>query len=758
MDAAVALWILVPLALVHILARRNRTLLVFQIAVDISLLVLPGLVLLKGLHLSPGAPGAAAWGGPITVTGSAEQSDFPLQLAVWWEEVRRLVGSGEYPWISERIGAGTPLFANGQTQLPFPLHLPVWFLGAERGTDVMAVWKLELAALGGFLFLRRLRLLPAAAAASSLAYAFGLFSLSWSVSPVTWVTAATPWAFWLLVGSLRGSPRAGAGLAVLTGVMAGWSVNPESAAFLCLGIAVAGVVLSLGRLRRVRRLVIPLLLGSAVAGVGALPTIITVVDSPKLAHMTAGTQYPSPEVSWSLRLRVASLLLTPWRYGDPAENTWSQPFPAAPVSLSIGCVALACLLGGAPRRRLRRWVAALGTVGVLAAVLVWQVPAIGHILAHVPVLNATVWVRAGFLVSFVLAMLAGAGADTILRRERRTRFAVAAALVQITVVLLALTAQNGQARHRSLEVGWLPALAVGLAPTLPAAGGVILPALVLAETCIVGADVLPGSIELPRTSEPAITRELRRCVAAEGGRILGLGPALPANLGARLGFADLRSHSPVRPLALARLHRALGARGMDLPGPVTTPWPGLAGAWGVRWLATPPEGLTGPAATGWREVFRGDDGRLYTNTRALAVLRLATKVAPPLGDASAGGWEGVDFATTAVVAEPVAVGGEGTLTVVEEHPWRHVARVRATGAVLAVLHVPRAPGWRTFLDGREVRALACNLGAMGVAIPDGEHEVRWEYAPPGLALGSVLSLVGLAGCLVLSLSSPRRRR
>jgi hypothetical protein len=758
MDGAAALWIVIPLAVVHALVWKRKHLILFQLAVDVSLLVLPGPVLLKGLHLGPGAPEAAAWGGPITVTGSAEQSDFPLQLAVWWEEIRRLVGSGEYPWISERIGGGTPLAANGQTQLPFPLHLPVWVLGAERGTDVMAVWKLELAALGGFLFLRRLRLLPAAAAVGSLAYAFGLFSLSWSVSPVTWVTATTPWAFWLLVGALRGSPRAGAGLAVVMGVIAGWSVNPESAAFLCLGIAVAGVVLALGRLRRVRRLVIPLLLGSAVAGVGALPTFMTVVDSPKLAHMTAGAQYPSPGVSWALRARVASLLLTPWRYGDPAENTWSQPFPAAPVSLGIGCVALTCLFGGAPRRRLRRWVAALGTVGVLAAVLVWQIPGIGHALARVPVLNATVWVRAGFLVSFVLAMLAGAGADAVLRRGRRTRFTVAAVLVQIAVVVLALTAQNGQARRHSLEVGWLPALAVGLAPTLSAAGGVMLPALVLAETCIVGADVLPGSVESPGNSEPAITRELRRRVTAEGGRILGLGSALPANLGARLGFADLRSHSPVRPLALARLHLALGARGMDLPGPVTTPWGGVAGCWGARWLATPPEGVEGAVATGWQEVYRDRSGRLYRNGRALPAIRVATQVVASPSDPSDGGWEGVDFATTAVTDAKLTLGGGGLLNVTEDRPWLHTANVRASGTVLALLHAPHAPGWHASLDGRMAEIVDANLGAMGVVVPEGDHTVRWEYAPPGLALGVVLTLAGLAGSLLLSLSSLRRRR
>jgi hypothetical protein len=142
----------------------------------------------------------------------------------------------------------------------------------------------------------------------------------------------------------------------------------------------------------------------------------------------------------------------------------------------------------------------------------------------------------------------------------------------------------------------------------------------------------------------------------------------------------------------------------------------------------------------------------------LPALRLASRVVPPPGEASAGAWESVDFATTAVTAEPVSIGGEGTVTSVEDRPWLKTARVHSTGRVLAVLHTPRAPGWRVLLDGREVRALTCNLAAMGIAIPDGEHEARWRYSPPGLALGSVLSLAGLAGCLVLSLSSPRRRR
>jgi uncharacterized membrane protein YfhO len=49
-----------------------------------------------------------------------------------------------------------------------------------------------------------------------------------------------------------------------------------------------------------------------------------------------------------------------------------------------------------------------------------------------------------------------------------------------------------------------------------------------------------------------------------------------------------------------------------------------------------------------------------------------------------------------------------------------------------------------------------DLGAMGVVVPEGEHVVRWEYAPPGLVPGLVLTFAGLAGCLALAVCSRRR--
>jgi hypothetical protein len=754
MDITVALWILVPIALVHLAGRRNRAWLRFQVLVDVALLLLPGRTLVRGLHIGPGLPGAAAWGAPVAVAGSTEQSDLPLEFSAWWGEVRRLAAKGELPWISDRIGGGVPLYANGQTSLPFPLQLPVWFLGPDRGTDVMAVWKLELCALGAFLLLGRLGVRAGPATAGALAFGFGLYQLSWLVVPLSWVVACAPWAWWLLLAALRGDRRQTALLAMLLGVLAGWSVHPETAVFLWFALGAGGVVLAWGRRRRLLRLLVPFALALPIAAVGTIPVLATIAGSSKLAQSRAGQAYPSPGVTCSLRTRMVPLLLTPWREGQPAAGTWGLPFPHAAVAIGVGALPVALLLVNVPlRRRHRRFGLAVAVVGLGAAGLVFQIPGLAQLAARTPVLGVMTWVRAGFLVGFALACLAALTLDGWVRRPRRWRLACSALVVQAGVAALVLTAPGPMPRGARLAAVLPGALAVFAAAPGAAAWGV--PMLIGLEAVTLGWDVLPAS--RPGDPAAAMVRTLRERTEREGGRVLGVGAALPANLAARVGLADLRSADPVRPHALASLHRALGAAGMDLPGPVTTPWAGLAGAWGVRWLVVQDGDPTGRSARDWQEVYRDGTGRLYRNLRALPVLRLATTAVISPGEASAGGWEAVEFASTAVTAESVQVGGDGTLEIVEDRPARHVAHVQVRGRVLAVLHAPQAAGWRVFMDGRQERPVNANLGAMGVIVPEGRHVVRWEYTPPGLPSGIVLTALGLAGCLALALSCQRRR-
>ena len=756
MDTATALWILLPLALIHLLLARRRSALAFQIVVDIALLVLPLRQLGAGAHLGPGVTWAEPWGAPRTIAGSPEQADLPVQFSIWWQEVRRLAAAGEPPWISDRIGGGAPLFAHGQSGLPFPLQAPVWALGPERGSDVMVVWKLELAALGAFLLLRRLGVRAAPAASGALAYAFGLFMISWMVVPLGWVVAATPWAVWLLIGTLRGRRVQAALLAVLLGGLAGWAVHPESAAFLLMAVAVGGAVLGWGRRRRLIRLVAPLLLACAVAGVGAVPTVLAIADSAKLAGARAVPQYPGHELPAGRRTRAAALLLLPWREGHPAAGGWRWPFAAAAASTAIGAVPIALLAAAAPRRRHRRPALALVAVGGMAAVLLYQVPLVSHVLARVPVLGWMVWARSAFLLPFALAMLAALAADAWLRRPRPWHLVRASLAIQAAVVALAVSAPPTSPTAPLWRAAWLPGALAAVTPLVLPTAGWLLPGLVLAETCLAAEGLVPAA--LPPAAPPPLIAAAQRLVTAEPGRVLGLAEALPPNLAAAAGLADLRSNEPMRPRSLALLHRALGSDGLDLPGPVLRPWSGLAGAWGVRWLATPASGLAagGAAASGWVEVEQSRHGRFFRNPRFLPVTRVAARAIASPGDPREGGWEGVSFAETAVVDAPPALSGSGSLALLEERPSRVTVRVTVDGTVLVVHHAPLTVGWSATIDGREAPLLVANVAAMAVTVGAGEHEVRFAYEPAGLYAGGALSAAGLLGCAGLAWS--RRRR
>jgi hypothetical protein len=139
------------------------------------------------------------------------------------------------------------------------------------------------------------------------------------------------------------------------------------------------------------------------------------------------------------------------------------------------------------------------------------------------------------------------------------------------------------------------------------------------------------------------------------------------------------------------------------------------------------------------------------------VLRIAASTVPPPAQADEGGWELLDFSEVAVAGESRRRGGRGQVAVIERRPWRWRARVEAEGAVLAVLHVPAARGWRAWLDGNPVRFEVVDHAAMGVEVPRGVHEVRWQYEPPGFRWAVFATILGLAGCLTLAVSGRRPR-
>ena len=721
------LWTAVPLLALHLwMWRRSRSLLRFQLLLDVLLVVVLGPALLRGADLNPVR--CLERNRPFTeyrwseITGfQPTQSDLVLQFHPWWEAAREQLLAGRLPLIADEIGGGLPLLAGGQTGLWAPVMLPVWVLGPERGTTVMALWKLELAGLGAFLLLAwRFRLRWAAAAVGGIAYAGGAYQVAWLLVPLSWVTAALPWLWWLALVAVRRRSRwpLVVGLGLAGGWLLGCGLHPETAAVAFGSALLAGLVL---HPRRFPRLLAAAALATVVAAALAWPTVGYIGASSRL-HLTREQRpnlEPVPEGWRALALRQAVL---PAVNGHPGRGDWRAPFPHAPAATGVGGAALALLAAGAVRRRHRRLAWAAAACLALGVILYLRVPPLDALLVRLPPLDRMTLPRFAALLPWGLALIAALSVDGALRgrlRALRWRLLPAAALAAA-----ALASSPWQLAAADGVLVLLSVAAAAAVPFLLRRPTVLLSVLAV-ELAAYAVGINPVAAAADRLPQPPLVERLRALQAAEGGRIIGIDGVLPANLAGRYGLGDLRAYDPLRPLPFARFLGALGQVDPVLGGPLRQAPPRLCGAWSVRFLIAGGETV----AAGWEEVWRGSGGSLWRNPAWQPELRV-------VGRTVAGGWdlllsETVDFATTAVVPEgtpPVAADRAG-IAVAALEGARLGARVDCDGPCLVVAARPWAPGWRAFVDGAERPVVLANLAGLGVVVPAGAHEVALRYHP-----------------------------
>ena len=99
----------------------------------------------------------------------------------------------ESPLWNPYIMCGTPLLANSQSALFFPLNWPFYFLPLYLGVTVSALLKVLIASMGTYAFCRKLSLSHPAAILSGTIYTFSIFNIFWLNHPHTNATIFFPW-------------------------------------------------------------------------------------------------------------------------------------------------------------------------------------------------------------------------------------------------------------------------------------------------------------------------------------------------------------------------------------------------------------------------------------------------------------------------------------------------------------------------------------------------------------------------------------
>ena len=724
------IWTLVPLLVLHIwLGRRHPEIFKFQVLLDLVLLAVLGHALLTGNDLNPvryieNDPPFENVEWSSRTAYQPTQSDVVLYFHPWWEAAGRQIRRGKLPLIAPEFGAGLPLFANGQIAVWAPMMAPVWLHGPERGTTIMAFWKIEIAGLGAFLLmLRGWRLRWTAAAVGGIAWAGSPHLVSWLLVSLAWVSALLPWVWWAAWWMMRRrTPRwslfaVGIGLGWLTAC----GLHPETAFIVCASALVAALLF---HPRRWYRSVVAGFIAGTVALVLAWPTLGYIRAS---SRVTINTADPSDNESfdWAARRDVIRQIAVPASMGHPGRGDWRPAYPHAPGAAGVGGAVFALLAAGAISRRYRRiaWVA--GMAATVGAVLLVRIPPLDQLLMSIPPIGHMTVPRFGILLPWGLVILAALSLDGAMRG--RTRGPLTRLIPAAVVAVCALWAAPWNLRPVDT---WLVVLSVTAAVSV----GLLrrwsfVPVIVAGELALLAAGINPLADPRDRLPEPALVQRLAEHQSASPSRIIGIKRTLQSNLAARYGLRDLRAADPLRPAPFAKLLRSLGEPPVIVGGSIKRAPAGLCGAWGVGAAVTPP----GERLTGWDLLYSDDDGAIWSNPKLLAEVRLVGRVVVEPDDLESlkALTSTLDFTSQALVG-PGDVDVESrrmTLEIVERTPQSLETTVDCDGVCLLVVAQPWAPGWAAAVDGRAVPIVRTNIAGLGVVVPPGRHEVDLNYHP-----------------------------
>ncbi|UQN14405.1 YfhO family protein [Gulosibacter sp. ACHW.36C] len=341
-----------------------------------------------------------------------------------------------------------------------PLTWPYWVFPTEVAPGVVKLLEIAAIALGMSLFLRRLKITPAAWPVASLLYASSGFMLAWTGWPQTRVAALIPLLFWAterLIATRRWTSIPLLGLVL--GAM--WLCGFPAIVFYSLYLITAYAVIRaftlwrgntqagwLDILWQALRYAGGILSGVLVAAVHLLPFVLASND---LIDFEGRGGNKGVHINTS----ALSTTLFPYLFGRPDfTHYWGTGHPIEMLSyFGIGGIALV-VIALVLRRRLPvpnpiMWFF-VGAVALIGAGMYWGGPALA-LIQELPTLSSSLSGRLRSVLGFLLAVLAAFGLHAILRPKpqvlgtkwgRRALDLAGLALAIAIVIALVMTSTN----------------------------------------------------------------------------------------------------------------------------------------------------------------------------------------------------------------------------------------------------------------------------------------------------------------------------
>ncbi|MGQ9552598.1 MAG: YfhO family protein [Anaerolineae bacterium] len=683
---------------------------------------------------------------------------------------------GSLPLWNPYVFGGQPGLADIQMGTLYPTQ-SLWALASGGalslgGLQVQMVLHLSLAAVGTFLFVKRLAHGAVPGLAAALAFTFGGYLTSFPIQQLTILTTVS-WLPWLLLCvermvSYRERLASSAAVLAITFALAILAGHPQTAMLVtyCL-LAYAGYRLLPCRNRRWERLAGfagGLALGIGLSASQLLPTIEFVGRSTRAALGFS-------QVSAGLGLHEVAALLYPGYFGGSPQYT-------GVVALLLALLAVAFV----PWHRVGFW-AGMSAVGLLLS--------FGSGTALYPLFylllpgfaSSRNQERAIFLFAFGVAVLAGLGAKAL--GERAWQSAEPASRAPSLPSPLALS-QRWLARATVAAAIGLFVLFVGTLLPSPSDTGINLFGGVLKQhvwlllslsttglllfwqarqylstswlqaglLALLTLNLMSVNWRYNLGEAPAVQSAASRELAAylherlrPGYRIAsgGLLPEGP-NAGLLYGLPDITGNTPLRLASYVRFEELV---------PEWRRWQLLA----VAYVCLPSGIQPGANLT---QVLPGAPA-LYQVADPLPPLRLLHEAIPAEGEAA---WmtlssDSYDPSRQAVVPPALiltlAPASAPEQAEIESFEPNHVvARANVSAPALAVFSLIADPGWRASVDGQPSRWLVADGVLLGLPLSSGAHTISLVYRPTSFNVGIVLTVASFV--VILGLVPPSQSR
>jgi hypothetical protein len=678
---------------------------------------------------------------------------------------------------------GFPQLASQQTAVLFPLTYLAYLLPFWWSLGLIIALKIAIAGLGTFLFARSLGQSRWPAAFSAVAFAFGVFLISWLSHPHSNIYVLMPWMLLAADAVLQRRRVRDMGLLALAWGLAMLGGQPESV-WICGLLNVAYIVWRLVSLPG-RRRALALSAGGIALGVAAgAVVLLPFFEGLHASYATARG------ASAGLSLKTIGLLLAPEVWGRP-DRVFNAVQPSNYLERTVYVGVIPLLLAAAATLRWRKGpVRFFAVAGVVAALFVWNVPGITHVLLRAPVFDQVAMTRAAIDVTFCLAILAGFGLQGVLDGDRRTMRVALVLCAGAAVLPFAWVLVRGPLRGELGNLGDIMPLVGGTPATgnqakvavvarlllFAVAGGLLVlaawrrPRVAGAVAVVAVALAAFDLVNLSRGFYPAFDASLLDGVPSTvqyarehvgGGRIVAAEQTFIPNLPQRYGLRDVRGQGLPQVRRVGLLFAGLGGQGGHAKRVFYTPgYPKLLGTFGVNLLLgsppAPAPGISGIqaglpvfnvrtlprafVASSWRTAGSEEQARTMAISSTLGQL----------------GREPIIEDTPAPQGARNAAPVPAQFT--EDHDLDVRMRVDAPNGGWLVLLDTYYPGWNASVDGQPAEIHAANSAFRAVKLPPGARTVEFTYRPASVIVGAIVSALAWLAIIALIVRPPRGTR